>query len=502
MEFHYDDLFSRINFQTCIIGITMLLFLVYITRDLRRNLLPGPWGIPGLGIIPFLGSQPQQTLVRYSKKYGPVFSGYLGSRLVVFVNDFKSMKQMFAKSGDTFNDRPKLLVIDEISHGKGLANGYLHLQLKEKRRFTMKIFRSLGIGKSRFENTIVNELEYIKTELLEVANTSVEYDPQHIIENAVSNIICGIVFGKRYKYDDPKFNRFLSTLYAIFEMLSQSSVLNFLPILRYIPGSGWKTVMNKIDTIMNEFIKFELKEHTETIDVNNPRDFIDEFLKTKFELENAGENTDAFDQESAEQVVVDLFAAGTETTASTLKWAILYLALNPDIQAKVYDEIESVCGQTNPPTLKDRPKLVYTEAVMMEVTRIRPAVPLGVPHGVLHDTYYEGHFIPKGTTVIQNVWAALHDQTTWQEPEKFKPERFIDERCNIIKNEELIPFSIGRRSCPGEQLARINLYLFFTHLVHQFKFELPPDKQKPTTEPHVGITLSPKPYQLIITNRN
>ncbi|XP_071944058.1 cytochrome P450 2U1-like [Antedon mediterranea] len=500
MEFQYD-LFYRINFQTCILGI--LLFLLYITRDLRRNLLPGPWGVPGLGIMPFLGSQPQKTLMRYSRKYGPVFSGYLGSRLVVFVNDYKTIRQMFAKSGDIFNDRSKqLLLMDEIGHGKGLVNGYLHLQLKEKRRFLIKTFRSFGMGKSTFENTIVHELEYLKSKLIEVADTSVAYDPKHIIANAVSNITCGIVFGNRYKYDDPKFKRFLRKMDALLEALSLSTGLNFLPILRYIPESGWKTAIKNIDTIMNELIKVELKEHAETIDFNNPRDFIDEFLKAKSELENADENTDAFDNESAEQIVLELFIAGTETTASTLKWAILYLALNRDIQAKVYDEIESVCGQTNPPTLKDRPKLVYTEAVMMEVTRIRPVAPLGVPHAVLHDTYYEGHFIPKGTTVIPNIWAVMHDQTTWHEPEKFKPERFIDEKSNLIKIEQLIPFSVGRRSCPGEQLARINLYLFFTHLVHQFKFELPPDKPRPTTEPHVGATLSPKPYQLIITKRN
>ncbi|XP_071944064.1 cytochrome P450 2U1-like [Antedon mediterranea] len=502
MELLYDELFARMNFQTCLIGITTLLFLVYITRNLRRNHPPGPWGLPVLGIIPFLGSQPQQTLVRYSKKYGPVFSGYLGSRLVVFVNDFKSMKQMFAKSGDTFNDRPKLLMFDKISHGKGLVSGYLHNQIKEKRRFAMKIFRSFGMGKSSFENTIVHELEYLKSKLIEVADTSVAYDPKHIIENAVSNITCGIVFGKRYNYDDPKFKRFLSILYANFEKVSQAAGLNFIPILRYIPGSGWKTIFKNADTFMNEFISVEIKEHTKNVDYNNPRDFIDEFLKAKSELENEGENTDAFDDESAKQIVAELFIAGTETTATSLKWAILYLALYPEIQTKVHEEIISACGGNKPPTYKDQTKLVYSEAVMMEVIRIRPVVPLGVAHAVLQDTYYEGHFIPKGTPVIPNFWAVMHDQTTWHEPEKFKPERFIDENCDVIKIEELIPFSVGRRSCLGEQLARKELYLFFTHLVHQFKFELPPEKPKPTTEPHVGATLSPKPYQLIITNRN
>ncbi|XP_033126620.1 cytochrome P450 2U1-like [Anneissia japonica] len=501
MEVVYKDLLSRINIQTVVAGFTTLLILVYFTKDLRRNLPPGPWGLPVVGILPFVGNQPQKSFMKLAEKYGSVFSAYLGTKLVVFVNDYKSMKQMFAKSGDTFNDRPKLIVIDQISHGKGIASGYLHLNLKEKRRFGMKMLRSFGMGKSSFESTIVNEIDYMKARLMQVADTKVRYDPKHIIENGVSNVTCGIVFGKRYEYDDPQFKRFLSILYANLEIVSQSGALNFIPFMRFIPGSGWNKVFRNVEMFVNEFINFELEEHARTIQVHKPRDFIDEFLKARSELESSGENVDAFDDESAIHIVAELFIAGTETTATTLKWTLLYLALNPEIQAKVHQELDSVTGRRQLPTLKDQPKLVYCEAVMMEVTRIRPAVPLGVAHCTVNDTMYKEHFIPKSTTVIPNIWAVMHDKMTWPKPEEFRPERFIDGNGKLIKYEELIPFSVGRRSCIGEQLARMELYLFFTHLLHHFQFTLPTDKSKPSTYPHVGATLTPSPYDLIITKR-
>ncbi|XP_033126769.1 cytochrome P450 2U1-like isoform X2 [Anneissia japonica] len=383
----------------------------------------------------------------------------------------------------------------------GLITGYLHQNLKEKRRFTVKLLRSFGMGKSSFESRIITEIDYFKSKLIQEATSSAGYDPKHIIENAVSNITCGILFGKRYEYDDPEFKRFLTILYTNLEHSSQAGALTFMPFMRFIPGSNWKRILKNVDIFLNEFIKFEFEEHANTLDVSKPRDFIDEFLKAQLELQSGDENVDAFDDESATHIVADLVLAGTETTATTLKWALLYLALNPEIQAKVHQELDSVTGRGQLPTLKDQPKLVYCEAVMMEVTRIRPAVPLGVVHGTTNDTIYEGYFIPKGTTVVPNIWAVLHDEITWPESEEFRPERFIDDKGTLIKYEELIPFSIGRRSCLGEQLARMEMYLFFTHLLHHFQFTLPTDELKPSTHPHVGATLTPRPYELIITKR-
>ncbi|XP_033126621.1 cytochrome P450 2U1-like [Anneissia japonica] len=435
---------SSINIQITLIAIVTVAIIYLFTKDLRRNLPPGPWGLPVVGILPSLGKHPHEVLTKYANRYGAVFSGKMGNRLTIFVNDYTSMRDMFAKSGDMFADRPFMIITDAFTSGKGLVSGYLKNNLKEKRRFAMKIMRSFGMGKSSFEGTIVDEIEYLTREFMKAAEKNECYDPKHMLENAVSNVTCRIVFGKRYDYEDQAFRRFLTHLYAFLAGASQAASLNFIPLLKFLPRTGWTELSEDVSVVFDEFVIPELKEHKKIFDIDYPRDFIDEMFKEKLEQDKSGVKSVAYDRESRKQIVADLFAAGTETTSSTLKWALLYLALNPSIQLKVHQELDSVTCRRHPPSLSDKPKLVFCEAVVMETLRIRPAVPLGIPHAALEDTTYEGYTIPKGTPIISNLWAVMHDPNTWQEPERFNPERFIDVTGNLIKKNEFIPFSIGK----------------------------------------------------------
>ena len=141
----------------------------------------------------------------------------------------------------------------------------------------------------------------------------------------------------------------------------------------------------------------------------------------------------------------DLFVAGTDTTATTLKWAILYLMLHPDIQRKIHEELDMVIGRERMPTLEDRKVLPYTEAVLLEIQRIATIVPLSVPHSTAYDTKLAGYDIPAGTFILSNLWAVHHDPKVWKDPEEFKPERFLNEDGTaVVQREELIPFSIGK----------------------------------------------------------
>ena len=139
----------------------------------------------------------------------------------------------------------------------------------------------------------------------------------------------------------------------------------------------------------------------------------------------------------------DLFAAGTETTSTTLAWAIIYMSLNPDIQERVHAEIDNVIGCDVKPTMHHRLQLPYTEAFILETQRLGDLVPLGVPHAVTEDVYFRGYFIPKRTMVMPNMYGVHMNPDVWPEPEKFKPERFLDSNGKIDKK-ELIPFSLGK----------------------------------------------------------
>ncbi len=114
-----------------------------------------------------------------------------------------------------------------------------------------------------------------------------------------------------------------------------------------------------------------------------------------------------------------------------------------DIQDKVQQELDTVIGGNRLPEWKDRQGLPYTEAVFLEIQRIRTVLPLGVPHEASQDTKLNGYDIPKGSLVFANIWAAHNDPEVWSEPDQFKPERFLNENGKLQHREELIPFSIG-----------------------------------------------------------
>jgi cytochrome P450 family 2 subfamily U polypeptide 1 len=144
-------------------------------------------------------------------------------------------------------------------------------------------------------------------------------------------------------------------------------------------------------------------------------------------------------------ITADLFGAGTETTTTTLMWSILYMCLNQQIQNRVHAEIDDVIGPGVVPTTRLRSQMPYTEACISEIQRISDIVPLGVPRGTTIDVNLKGYYIPEGTMVMANMHSVHWDSKLWPEPEKFKPERFLDAAGKIVRREELIPFSIGKK---------------------------------------------------------
>ncbi|KAJ8312156.1 hypothetical protein KUTeg_009529 [Tegillarca granosa] len=163
--------------------------------------------------------------------------------------------------------------------------------------------------------------------------------------------------------------------------------------------------------------------------------------------------------------IIDLFAAGTDTTATTLDWALMFMIAYPGMQDKCRKEIEDV-------------------------------IPLGVPHMLAKDIKINGYAVPKGTMLLSNQQAIHFNKSYWDEPAKFNPERFLDADGNIKKTDKLIPFSVGPRICLGESLARMELFLFFANLIQRFTFTKAEEDDILDFNGVLGVTLRTKPYKL------
>lgn len=244
--------------------------------------------------------------------------------------------------------------------------------------------------------------------------------------------------------------------------------------------------MIKNDEILRAYVREKIQEHRETFDADNLRDFIDMYI-----LMTQEEKSESYSEMNIFRTIVDLFTAGSETTATSLLWAFLYLTKYPEIQHQCREEIRKLTGFSRMITMADREELPFINATILEVQRIASVAVFVAPHVAEEDITLGDFDVLKGTIVIFNINALHNDPRYWENPEKFLPERWLTKDKKIIKHEAFLPFSWGPRSCLGEPLARMEMFLFFTNLLQRFEFTNPPDEPVSLSAQVTGVTYQP-----------
>ncbi|XP_066279286.1 cytochrome P450 2U1-like isoform X2 [Branchiostoma lanceolatum] len=440
---HYADL------PTCLLA-TCVCLLTYLYLQRPRNLPPGPRGWPLVGNLPMVAKSAflPATFTELSKQYGDVMTIWIGRAPFIVLTGYETIRTALVKRAEDFSSRkipPTMAGIRGDGTTKDTAKGVLFAaygpQWKHQRKFAMMTLRDFGVGKRSLEGKVSEEVNALIQEVL--SQNGKPFDMKIMMQNAVSNIICSIVFGDRFEYGDPDFLRLLRLLNAAVE--AKPSIIDRLsmihPVFRHLKLSGASREGKglKMFQALHEFCAEQIEKHRLTFDPNDIRDFIDAFLleQQRAQDERAREN---FDDKQLQQVLIDLFLAGTETTATATRWALLYMMVKPGIQEKVHQEIDSVLGQT-PPSYAQRNLLPYTTATLAELQRIKPIGPLSVPHAASRDTTLNGFNIPQEALILVNLWSVHMDPQLFPEPNQFQPERFLDHDGNFVKHEALIPFS-------------------------------------------------------------
>ncbi|XP_069088664.1 cytochrome P450 2J2-like isoform X1 [Pleurodeles waltl] len=469
----------------------------YIKKRAPKNFPPGPFSWPIIGGLPSLDfAEPHVAINKLSEKYGDIFSVDMGSLRFVVLSGLQTIKEAFVHQGDSFADRPHIPIFYNMSKEYGLINSNGH-SWKQQRRFALSALRNFGMGKKSLEQRINEEIRYL-TEVIEEQKGQ-PFDPHFHINSSVSNVICAISFGDRFDYQDPEFQSLLRLIDEVvkLEVSVSTQLYNAFPqIMKFLPGSYRKVFKNW--KIIKMFVKKMIEKHREHWNPSEPRDFIDCYIAEMEKLKD--DPSSSFDEENLAHCTMDLFLAGTETTSTTLRWAILYMAVYTEIQEKVQAEIDQVIGHNRQPLTENRKNMPYTNAVIHEVQRISNIIPIGVPRNTNRDTTLGGFHLPKGTTVMANMASVLYDKNEWKTPDKFNPEHFL-EHGEFKKRDSFLPFLIGNRVCLGEQLAKMELFLYFTSLLQRFSFKAPKDVQLNVSKFTLGITLSPLPYKICAVPR-
>ncbi|XP_040847806.1 cytochrome P450 2C2-like isoform X4 [Ochotona curzoniae] len=413
----------------------LLLFSLWKQSHGRGSLPPGPTPLPVVGNILQLDFKDvSKSLTKLSEVYGPVFTVYLGMKPTVVIQGYEAVKEALVDLGEEFSGRRRMPLNVKVNKGLGVIFSN-GKTWKDTRRFSLMTLRNFGMGKRSIEERVQEEARCLVEELRKT-NAS-PCDPTFILGAAPCNVICSVIFQSRFEYKDQKFLNLMAKFNENFRLANSLSLQE-----KHNPQS--------------EFT-------------------IDNLLVT----------------------VIDLFAAGTETTSTTLRYGLLLLLKYPEVTAKVQEEIERVIGRHRSPCMQDRSRMPYTDAVIHEIQRYIDLVPLSVPHAVTCDVKFRNYLIPKGTQIFPSLSSVLHDHKEFPNPEEFDPGHFLDKSGNFKRSDYFMPFSAGKRACVGEALARMELFLFLTTILQNFTLKPHVDVKDLDTTPLVsGLGRVPRSYKL------
>ncbi|XP_059341655.1 cytochrome P450 2C5-like [Ammospiza nelsoni] len=449
--------------------LSVLWLLVWRSEPRRSQLPPGPAPWPILGN---LWQKDVLPLYRHYEKlsstYGPIFTVWLGLKPVVVLCGYEVVKDALVGHSEEFGGRPSIPLLMQLSKNYGFVSDN-EKKWRELRRFTLSTLRDFGMGKSSMSQKVQQEAQHLVELLAKLKGNA--FEPMTMFRHAVSNVICSVVFGSRYSYSDAAFLELLNAVgnYVSFFLSPVAKVYNTFPsIMDRLPGPHKKVLADcqKLKDHIQEKVQF----HQLTLDSSCPRDYIDCFL-IRAEKEKGSPET-MYTHEDLIMSVFNLFGAGTVTTSNTLVFFLLMLAKHPHIQAKVQEEIDAVVGSGRAPSTEDKLRMPYTNAVIHELQRFHKTRIENFPRMVTQDVLFRGYTIPKGTPVIPVLSSVHSDPTQWENPKKVDPTHFLDEKGEFRKREAFMAFSAGKRMCPGEALARIELFLFLTTLLQSFTFQL------------------------------
>lgn len=488
--------------------------------------LPGPWGIPVLGNMLSLGrSAPHLSLTALAKKFGSIFQIRLGSRPVLVLNGYEAIQKALIKQAVVFSGRPDLYTFELIKSGANSGTSLTFGNYSE----TWKLHRKLAESSLR-HFTAGSQVKFVESVVSTEASELVQYfkhiacdnnnnnnnangdqckprpdnvvDIRNVLRLAVSNVMCWFMFSKRHTYEDEALLNLLNISDRFTAATGSGNPVDFMPWLRVFLRKS----TNEFKSMLTEFRAFVggnlLDVHTAEYEDGSERDILDHLVTSGRRYNENNNKKAVIDDLMLRETCLDYFGAGFETVSTTLEWCLLYMAAHPDTQRKVQQEIDTMVGQDRLPTLEDREKLPYTQSCLLEILRHATPVPFAIPHSTISDTVLDGYFVAKDTVVFVNLYSAHFDPQVWNEPQVFNASRFLtsDGAIDQDMKKHVIPFSVGRRRCIGSDLARIELFLFFTIFLQNFSIEHSKDGEV-SMEATDGLARRPKDLNINFISR-
>ncbi|KAG1747611.1 cytochrome P450 [Suillus lakei] len=471
----------------------------------RRSELPLP---PGPRPKFFTGNvhqlpkkEPWRMYATWAENYGPIFSFRAPNQQFIVLSSLKSATELLDSRANTYSDRPIMWM--RILGGRNLNP--FHISFGHP---YFKTYRT--ILKASLNPRTIQSYRSLQTEQSRVLLDGLHKNPaqfaDHIGRNAAA-VVLNLAYGWKVTENVDYFIGILREGFETNVILTQPGrwLVEVIPSLRFVPswfpGAGFKRVaidlrqkLSRLETIPFNWTKQQIESGS----------YAHSFVSDQL-LPEDGSAVSAQQEEITKWCSLGIYAGGADTTASSLTSFILAMMLYPKAQRHAQAEIDAVVGQDQFPAFEDRDKLPYIGALIQELLRWAPVAPQGLPHHAMKEDVYEGYRIPKGATVIANIFSISQDKEMYPDPLEFRPERFLGPSPQLDPRKFI--FGFGRRRCPGWHFAEASLYLNISCILAAFTIAKPLDERGEEITPpvefeNVGILWHPKPFKCRFIPRN
>ncbi|KAL7608325.1 hypothetical protein Lser_V15G12803 [Lactuca serriola] len=431
-----------------------------------KNLPPGPTPLPIIGNLHLLGDQPHQSLAKLAAIHGPIMFLKLGRISVLVISSADAAKEVLQKQDLAFSSRH---IPDALTAHNHSTYSVVWLpvatQWRSLRKFlNTNIFSSSSLDANQHLRSLkVQELvAYCRKASHSGDSVNISRAAFRTSLNLLSNTFFSKDLTDPYEDSGKEFKELVGNM---MEEAGKPNLVDFFPVLKKIDPQGIRRrltrYMGKAFEIFEELIEERLGNRSKQDDVLN------ECLKF------SEENPDEMNPTHIKSLLLDLFAAGTDTTSSSLEWAMTEILRNPYTMTKAKKELEEFIGKGKMVEESDILRLPYLGCILKETLRIHPPVPFLIPRKTQTEVKLNNYIVPKGTQVLVNAWAIGRDSTLWEDSLKFKPERFLTSSLDVQGHDfELVPFGAGRRICPGMPLASRVLPVMLGSLLNNFNWKL------------------------------